>query len=81
MRKFEIWEEGQKFATIEARDAVSAVRKAARQFPRRAVDYNVEPGESYLIAWRACEPGQRFAARADVTVPGRGDRGCDFSEP
>lgn len=78
MRKFEIWEDGTRFATIQARSGVSALRKAARDFPRRPSDYNLEPGEKFTVVWRACEPGERWDASADISVPGRSDYGCSF---
>jgi len=81
MRKFEIWEDGTRFATIQARSGVSALRKAAREFPRRESDYNMEDDdEPFTVTWRACEPGETWDASADITVPGRSDHGCYFYE-
>lgn len=70
MKLYEIYENGCRFATIAARTASSALRKAARQNPRRVEDYN---GWSGVETWRACEPGGPFVASAIVQVPGRGD--------
>ena len=78
MRKFEIYEDGAKFATILARDGVAALRKAAREYPRRPSDYNLDHGDKYTVVWRAAEPGDDWAASADITVPGRSDYGCSF---
>ena len=74
MKTFQIFEDGQKFATIKASTGAAALRRAAREYPRNACDYNCEPGEKFSITWRACEPGQDWAASAEVNVPGRGDR-------
>lgn len=80
MKTFEIYEHGCKFATIEADNATSALRKAAKEYPRRAVDYNVEPGDAVsLVEWRAFEIGSlEMRATAKITVPGRGLTGCEF---
>jgi len=80
MKTFEIYEHGNMFATIEAANATSALRKAAKEYPRRAVDYNVQPGDAaYLITWRASETGAReHQATAQITVPGVGAKGCTF---
>jgi len=81
MRKFEIYEEGTNFATIQARTGVSALRKAAREYPRRPSDYNLEPGdEGFTVTWCAAERGEPWAASAEITVPGRSDHGCSFYE-
>ncbi len=59
MIKFEIHEEGNgKFATIEARTAASALKKAAKQFQRRAVDYSGYKGP---VTWRAFTAGEPYA--------------------
>lgn len=53
MKRFEIWEESNgRFATVSARTAAAALNKAARQFPRRAVDYEGYRGP---VVWRAFE--------------------------
>lgn len=79
MKTFEIYENGVRFAVIEALTGVSALRKATREYPRRASDYNVSRGEEFVVVWRACELGRKaWAASADVTVPGNGSNGCTF---
>lgn len=80
MKPFEIREHGNKFATIEAANATSALRKAAQEYPRRACDYNMADGdEPVMIEWCAFDienPASR--AFAKVVVPGVGLEGCEF---
>jgi len=61
MKTFEIREEGIKFATIEARTVVSALNKAAKQYKRRACDYNGYVGP---VTWGAFLPGTGLGALA-----------------
>lgn len=67
MTKFEIHEEGNgKFATIEARTAESALKKAAKQFPRRSADYNGYKGS---VTWSAFSADASHAlASIELTV-------------
>lgn len=77
VRPFHIREEGQIFATIAARTAGAALRKAARRFPRRACDYNCELGERYEVEWYASDADYsrpRPSAKASVPVPSTGAR-------
>ena len=77
MTKFQIVEEGFTFATIEARTAKSALRKATKQFPRSTDSYN----DSGTIEWYArSEDGSRLLASASVKFPGHGDSGCTFRD-
>lgn len=82
MQKFHIHEDNSgEFAIIEARNGVSALRKAARKYPRHQSDYNVEPGEKITVTWRAGVAGERgWAATAEITVPGSSDYSCSFYE-
>ena len=62
MTKYEIHEEGNgKFATIEARTPEAALNKAARQYKRRAADYN---GYTGPVTWRALPPEVLRTVRA-----------------
>lgn len=81
MTEFQIVENGTVFATIEARTAKAALRKATKQFPRRRCDYNMDPGdEQFTVEWRAFPVGSTDSgATAIVTVPGRSDSGCRFA--
>lgn len=64
MKAFEIHEEGNgKFATIEARTAESALNKAARQYPRRACDYNGYVGP---VTWTAFLPTERGSLASKI---------------
>jgi hypothetical protein len=58
MKQFEIREDGNKFAVIPARSAESALKKAAKQFPRRACDYNGYIGP---VTWRAFLASEPYA--------------------
>ena len=80
MKTYEIYEDGIKFAAIEAGTATSALRKAAREYPRRAVDYNHDPSDpAFFVTWRAAEVGATGCrASAEIIVPGKGTRGCKF---
>jgi len=79
MLKFDIFEDGVRFATVEARTAVAALRKAADAYPRRAADYNMEPGDKgFMVDWYAREVNGSGSAKASVTVPGRSAHGCRF---
>lgn len=79
-RTYEIYENGHCFARLEARTASSALRRAARAYPRVASDYNLESGDKCTVTWRACLPGGRWEASADVPVPSRGDRAVSVHE-
>jgi hypothetical protein len=81
MNTFEIYEYGFHFATIEARTAESALRKAANLYPRLASDYNLDPGDTCETAWRACIHGGPWSASAKVPVPSRGSRRVVISGP
>lgn len=72
MKTFLILEDGNLFAALKARTAEGALRKAAREFPRRAVDYNLRDGESCNIEWFAREAYGTESARATVEAPGKG---------
>ncbi len=64
MTTYEIHEEGNgKFATIQARTAESALNKAAKQFTRRACDYNDYTGP---VTWRAFAPDSQYAAATKI---------------
>lgn len=52
MKTYEIREQDYTFATIEARDAESALCKAERLYPRRACDGYTGP-----VTWRAYQVG------------------------
>jgi len=66
MTNYEIHEEGNgRFATIEARTAESALNKAAKQYPRRAADYN---GYTGPVTWRAFGPGDKYAAASKIVI-------------
>jgi hypothetical protein len=79
MARFEIWENDTRFATIEARNGVSALRKASREYPRRRCDYNMEADDKpFTVTWRACKPNESWTASAEIIVPGRSDHGCSF---
>lgn len=56
MTKYEIREDGNKFATIEARTPEAALSKAAKQYPRRSGDYNGYVGPITWSAFSADEP-------------------------
>lgn len=56
MTKYEIREEGCKFATIEASTPEAALDEAAKQYPRRSVDYNGYTGPITWSAFTADEP-------------------------
>lgn len=72
-REYQIFEAGQIVARIEAASARGALRVAARQLPRRAADYNMVPWQDpYWETWRACLPGEDFAAEAQVLIPSTG---------
>lgn len=77
MKKFEIYEDGVRFATIEAQNAKSALRKAARNYPRHLADYN---GYIGTVVWRASEigDGMPWEGGAEISVPGKSDYGCRF---
>jgi hypothetical protein len=65
MTKYEIYEEGNgKFATIEARTPEAALNKAARQYKRRAADYN---GYTGPVTWSAFSADSNHAL-ASITV-------------
>ncbi len=70
MKKFEIIEEGYHFATIEARTAESALNKAEREYPRRAIDYNLEPGQTSTIKWFARKVGACFCSASKTVKVG-----------
>jgi hypothetical protein len=70
-REYQIFEAGQIVYTVEAASARGALRVAARQLPRRAADYNY-PSPEYWETWRACLPGEDFAASAEVLIPSTG---------
>lgn len=72
MKTFLIREEGQVFARVRARTAEGALRRAAREYPRHAVDYNVSEGERFSIEWHASEAYGTERATARVDVPGDG---------
>jgi len=76
MKNFSIYENGNKFATINARTAGSALRKAAKEYPRKSADYNLEPGQSTTVDWTATDGTTK--ATAAVSVPGVGVAGCEF---
>lgn len=52
MKTFGIYENDHMFATVEARTATSALKKAAKAYPRHAIDYNGYVGP---VTWRAGE--------------------------
>ena len=56
MTKYEIREDGTRFATIEARTPEAALKKAAKQYPRRSADYNGYRGPITWGAFTADEP-------------------------
>lgn len=79
MKTFVISEYGQEFARIQARDAIAALRKAADEFPRRASDYNCEPGEKSTTEWRAVEHVEDGDdAMCFIRVPSRGRKGIIY---
>lgn len=54
MYKFGIWEVGQRFAIVEARDAEHALDIAEAEYPRRACDYNMSDGDApFEVEWAA----------------------------
>ena len=61
---YEIHEDGMRFATIEARTAQAALFKAAKQYKRRAADYNGYVG---AVEWSAFAPGEPHSS-ASITV-------------
>ena len=62
------------FAKIKAASPASALRKAARAYPRHACDYSLEPGETCEVTWRAYgETDSEDTALACVKVPGGPD--------
>lgn len=67
MKTFRVYEEGMAFASVKAKNGVSALRKAARQFPRQAADYNDTTGR---VVWRA--ESESHYALASVPFPSRG---------
>ena len=76
MKKFDICEEGNCFVRVEARTPEAALRKAAKKFPRRAADYNMERGDKPIrVKWIAWErEGGDATASAELTVPSAGTR-------
>ena len=80
MNNFEIRENGAVFATISAKNATSALRKAANAYPRKACDYNREPGdEPITVTWYVSDVSDReLHASAEISVPGVGIAGCKF---
>ena len=65
MNTYEIHEDGHgKFATIEARTAQAALNKAAKQYRRRAADYNGYVG---AVEWSAFAPGESYSS-ATITL-------------
>jgi hypothetical protein len=86
LKSFDIFENGIRFATIEAVNATAALRKTAKSHPRRAVDYNMHPEDPAItVTWYAAEVGvprtasnSEHQATAEIRVPGIGLRGCKF---
>jgi hypothetical protein len=80
MPNFEILENGNKVATIAALTAKSALRKAAKEYPRRACDYNMSPDDATItVEWFAVDTsGRSNRASAQISVPGVGLKGCSF---
>lgn len=76
MKVFQVYEEGVCFAAYRARNAASAIRKAARGCPRTREDYYLSPdAEPFTINWHASEVGGSGYAMARVLVPSRGTQG------
>jgi hypothetical protein len=72
-REYQIYENGQVVASIEAASARGALRAAARKLPRHACDYNMVPWQDpWWATWRACLPGEPFAAECQVLIPSTG---------
>lgn len=67
MATFEIWEEGSEtaFTEVEAESAEEALEIAEEECSREAKRYG---GYTGPVTWRACRPGERFAASREVQV-------------
>ena len=64
MKLYGVYENGHRFAVVEAMTAVAALNKAEREFPRYAVDYNGYVGP---VTWYAEQVGND-RDRASKTV-------------
>lgn len=73
---YEIIEEGHVFATVTAASAEAALVEAAKTHPRRASDYNLEPGETSTCRWYAWEGG--ISVSVELPVPGVGADGMSW---